>query len=303
MNHIWAAVAATLLMSVGGANAHEHEPNFSYDRQDLWPENCNVASARSQSPINIATADVQENPNLLRALKFNNVWSTTLDGTFSNDGRVAIFVANKGGSETATYSNHLGTYELLNFHVHWGPSNSQGTGHRVNDAEFALEFHFVTVLRGASLANISSATPADIISVIAVLAEADNSADISGIWEKLNASAIIGAGDSIAVTGVSYTSVLPDNLNYYYYSGSQCSPPCYEVVQWFVLENRIKVPSTFVDQLRTLRGSNDTLITLNNRDAQPVNDRTVYRGRASAVKPIASAFMLSILIWMISALL
>ena len=296
MNLVWAAVVTTLLASIEGTNA---QSNFSYDRQDLWPENCNVATARSQSPINIDTADVQENFDIYRAFEFNNVWKTTLDGIFSNDGRIVTFVATTG--EMATYRNHLGTYKLLNFHIHWGPSNSQGTGHRVNGEESALEFHFVTLLQGQSLVNVSNTTRADLLSVISVLAEADDSVPISGIWAKLNASAITGAGDSIAVTGVSYTSVLPDNLDYYYYSGSQCSPPCYEVVQWFVLENRIKVPSAFVEQLRTVRDSNDMLITLNNRDAQPVNDRTVYRG--GAVKPVASAFMLSILIWMISALL
>ena len=103
-----------------------------------------------------------------------------------------------------------------------------------------------------------------------------DTAEISGAWEKLNISAIIGAGNSTAVTGLSYPSVLPENRDYYYtIQVLKTSPPHYEFVQWFVLQNRIKVPRPFLEQLRTVRNFNDEPITLNNRDAQPLNGRIV----------------------------
>ena len=277
-------ILAAVLIAIKSANAQ-----FSYDSQNLWPDNCNVPTAMRQSPIDILTGNVEENSNLIE-LEFNDVWTATLDGTFMNNGFGVRFVASTG--ETATVRNHLGTYELLNFHLHWGRQDNQGTGHRINGEEFGFEFHYVTVKQGASLVNLSSTSPDDTIAVISVLAEVDDS-EISGVWEKLNVSAITGAGDTIAVTGLSYPSVLPDNRDYYYYPGSQTSPPCYEFVQWFVLKNRITVPRLFLEQLRTVRNSDDELITLNNRDAQPLNGRTVYT--AGAEKPAASAVVFSII--------
>ena len=134
----------------------------------------------------------------------------------------------------------------------------------------------MTLLQGEGLVNLSNTSRGDLISVISVLAEVDDTAEISGAWEKLNISAIIGAGNSTAVTGLSYPSVLPENRDYYYtIQVLKTSPPHYEFVQWFVLQNRIKVPRPFLEQLRTVRNFNDEPITLNNRDAQPLNGRIV----------------------------
>ncbi len=254
-------VFAALLVSIERSNS---QTGFSYDRQDLW----NLPTTMRQTPIDIITRDVQRNSSL-KELEFNDVWTATLDGTFSNNGLTPRFVASTGG--TATVRNHL---DLLNFHLHWGRENDHGTGHRINGEEFGLEFHFVTLLQGEGLVNLSNTSLGDLISVISVLAEVDDTAEISGVWEKLNISAIIGAGNSTAVTGLSYPSVLPENRHNYYYPGSQTSPPCYEFVQWFVLQNRIKVPRPFLEQLRTVRNY-DGPITLNNRDAQPLNGRIV----------------------------
>ena len=80
----------------------------------------------------------------------------------------------------------------------------------------------MTLLQGEALVNLSNTSRGDLISVISVLAEVDDTAEISGVWEKLlNISAIIGAGNSTAVTGLSYPSVLPENRDYNYYPGSQ----------------------------------------------------------------------------------
>ncbi len=82
----------------------------------------------------------------------------------------------------------------------------------------------MTLLQGEGSVNLSNTSRGDLISVISVLAEVDDTAEILGVWEKLNISAIIGAGNSTAVTGLSYPSVLPENSDYYYYQGSQNEP-------------------------------------------------------------------------------
>ena len=190
---------------------------------------------------------------------------------------------------------------LENFHWHWGRENNQGTGHRINGEEFGLELHFLTVIQGVSLSNRSQIdTSRDgLVSVISVLAEADDSAQIAGtVWEKLNVSAVTGADNSTPVTGLSYRSVLPANREYYYYPGSQVLPPCLEFAHWFVMKDRIKVPSAFLDLLRTVRNFDNQPITLNNRDAQPLslNGRIVYTAGAANSKPAISGFILTLLL-------
>ena len=225
-----------------------------------------------QTPINILTADVEENENLI-PLEFDERWTAMLDGTFSNSGLGVRFV---DSGARATVRNHLGIYGLTNFHLHWGPEDNNGTGHQIDGQRFGVEFHYVTIKAGANLTNLGPDTPGDTIAVISVLAEADENMPISGVWAKLDPTMVTNAGDVINVTGISYPMVLPESRDYYYYEGSQTSPGCWEFVQWFVMQNRIRVPSAYLAQLRTTRFDNGEFITLNRRNVQPLFDRTVY---------------------------
>ena len=230
---------------------------FSYSRQDLWEGLCNSELARKGSPINILTSDAVDFDDLI-SLEFDSRWTDELDGVFSNTGFPGVQFF--GNGERATFRNHLGVYELLQFHMHWGPQNDNGTGHQINGQRFAVEFHFACAKMGADLSNLGPDTPSDTIAVISLLAEADDSMPISGVWEKLNPTMVINRNDSINVTGISYSSILPENRNYFFYEGGQTSPGCYEFVQWFVLHDRIQVPSGWMDQLRTTRFANGELI-------------------------------------------
>ena len=140
MNPIGVAVFAALLLLVSIERSNS-QTGFSYDRQDLWPDNCNVPTAMRQTPIDIITRDVQRNSSL-KELEFNDVWTATLDGTFSNNGLTPRFVASTGG--TATVRNHLGSYDLLTFHLHWGRENAHGASHKRR----SIRTHFVTLLQG-----------------------------------------------------------------------------------------------------------------------------------------------------------
>ena len=263
---IFPAIAVLLIRGAAAQN------DFDYQRQDTWPENCANTQAMRQTPIDIVTANVEENDDLI-PLEFDERWTATLTGIFANNGFGVRFVDN---GQRATVRNHLGTYELLNFHLHWGPQDDNGTGHQIDGQRFGVEFHFVTAKLGANLTNFGPDTPGDTISVISVLAEADDSMPISGVWETLNPTMVTNAGDVINVTGITYPMVLPENRDYYYYEGSQTSPGCWEFVQWFVLRERIPVPSQYLAQLRTTRFDSGELILLNRRNVQPLFDRTVY---------------------------
>ena len=92
---------------------------YPYDRQDEWGGVCNTGM--EQTPINIVTADVQESDELI-PLEFDQRWTASLDGEFTNSGAVAIFTTD---AEKATVRTHLGVYELAQFHFHWGTITDQ----------------------------------------------------------------------------------------------------------------------------------------------------------------------------------
>ena len=75
MNPIGVAVFAALLLLVSIERSNS-QTGFSHDRQDLWPDNCNVPTAMRQTPIDIITRDVQRNSSL-KELEFNDVWTAT----------------------------------------------------------------------------------------------------------------------------------------------------------------------------------------------------------------------------------
>ena len=269
---------------------------FDYTAQGEWPDNCNEEDAMRQSPINIVTENVDEDADddVLIPLEFDDVWTATLTGQFSNNGLGVRFVAD--GADKARVSNHLGTYELLNFHMHWA------SGHEIDGKEFGVELHFVTAKLGADLTTLDNTTEDATITVISVLAEADDSMAISGtVWELLDASRVTNASDSISVTGLSYPMVLPESKSYYYYMGSQTSPPCEEFVHFFVMKDTIPIPSTYLEQLRTVRFDSGELILSNHRDAQPLNGRTVllHNGAAQNIEQATGLIVLLILAYIL----
>ena len=285
MRSVYFLVLAAVYMSATA------QLNFNYLRQDLWGEDCNIGGMR-QTPVNIVTADVECSEELI-PIEFNDRWTDTLNGTFLNGGINVRFVADGPG---ATIRNHLGMYQNFNFHMHWGPQDNNGTGHQINGEQFGLEFHFVNV-RADLIPTFSfgPGLPQDTISVICVLAEAVDE-PISGPWAKLDPTRVTNANDSIPITDFDFQMVLPENKDYYYYPGGTTSPGCYEFVHWFVLKERIQVPSAYVAQLRTTRFDSGELVMLNRRNVQDLAGRTVLTlgsvGQAASVLVLVGSALL-----------
>ena len=150
-----------MVLSLGLLTLAASQCDFNYDCQCAWllcPES--QCGGNRQSPINIDTDETEKNNNLI-ALQFNN-YEDAVDGEFENLGTTVEFVPEE---KDATLTNHLGTYDLLQFHFHWGRDSSEGSEHRVDGKQFAAEIHFVHLKQGAS----PSDTAGDTFSVVAVL--------------------------------------------------------------------------------------------------------------------------------------
>ena len=246
---------------------HIIHPVWTHKDQKAWDNLDGCCSKGShQSPIAINTKQVVKNPNLI-PLQLNN-WDFPVNGDIKNNGFTLIFFPHKS-SKPATFKNHLGTYVLQQFHLHWGRGPGEGSEHVIDKKRFDAEIHFVHIKEGTDIKHLQP----DSFAVLGVLCEKDYSGTLLGSWR--NIAVPTGYDIEVPVTGIEYKDFLPMSRDYYHYSGSLTMPPCSEAVQWFILKDVVKIPVQVLRKLRQIEdGTGDTL-QCNIRRLQPLNDRQI----------------------------
>ena len=266
---------------------------FNYLDQNAWSNISAVCGdGTRQSPIDIVSADVIDNDELLDLVLEG--WTEEREGLFFNKGTNVEFEPNVDESVPTTI-NHQGTYQVLQFHIHWGQNSAEGSEHVVDGVPASAEIHFVHSLVG----DPNNGLAGNSFAVVGVQAVANSDMEISGVWSALNVTGVQAFEAEIDAT-VRYSDLLPDELDYYYYEGSLTTPACSEVVQWFLLKQTIEIPTAYLEQLRQVeRNDGGDLLTFNYRDTQSLNNRTVsQRGGADGLRPLLSVTALSLLLLM-----
>ena len=281
---IFHALLASLLL-IGTVSATTED--FSYSAQDEWGGICVTGNNNEQSPIDIDESSVEFDDDL-EDLAMSG-WGVEYEGTFSNTGHNLQFDPTTTGQ--ATTENHLGSYGVLQFHMHWGTQDGEGSEHLISGNANEVEIHFVH-----SKVGETDTTARDYLSVIAIMATVDEDASISGPWAQLNASAVPVYQDSINISGFSFNQLLPENLDYYFYYGSLTTPTCDETVAWFVLKETITVPAAYLEQLRAVQGTDGSVLGFNFREPQDIGSREVKTNSQANVKPLVSLLMLSLVL-------
>lgn len=205
------------------APEEEHAaPHWGYEGAigaDMWSslsEDFAVCeSGVQQSPIDIATGSTfvvgLDNPQLN--------WTASSLEVIDNGHTVQ---ANVSAGSTTVFDGS--TYDLLQFHFH-RPSE-----HTVDGEAFPMELHFVHADAAGNLA---------VLGVLLNVGEEENAA-FSSIWAAQ-------AGDQPAIEEFDLTTLLPENLSRYRYSGSLTTPPCSEGVNWNVLAAPVSLSQAQVD--------------------------------------------------------
>ena len=67
---------------------------------------------------------------------------------------------------------------------------------------------------------------------------------------------------------INASSLLPENLEYYSYSGSLTTPPCSQNVSWNVMKMPIEASAEQIEQFMAI-------YQMNARPVQPLNQRTI----------------------------
>ena len=262
MNSLQLVCFATLL-ALGAAIGLD----YNYFDQEAWGDfNGSVCTTgMRQSPIRINSSNVPTGGNLIDLNLFN--WDMEREGILENNFGHRVEFIPETVRRVAVTVTHQGVFLLEQFHFHWGGDNSMGSEHIVDGKPDSAEIHFVH----------RSPDPIDgTITVIAVRAKAlSDNEESSSVWDQLNILAV-REFESETVAIVNLIDFLPANLSYYYYEGSLTTPPCNEIVSWFVLQETIYIPNRILRQFRMVqRDSEGALLTFNHRTTQNLNGRVV----------------------------
>lgn len=206
-----------------------------------WVDLCsgfNACGGQTQSPVNITGAVEDQS---LSPMVFN--YSTT-QVEIENNGHTIEFVCDPGSKLIISGTE----YDLLQFHYH-GLSE-----HEVDGSHYPLEVHFV-----------HKATEED-YAVIGVFIE--EGADNPLFTEFISHFPHDEGSYEDHETVIDLTSLFPENTSYYHYSGSLTTPPCSEVVNWYVLKNTVSASAAQIAEFQSILNNNY-------RPVQDLNGRVV----------------------------
>lgn len=223
-----------------------NEVHWSHHKGEHGPENwanlcegfkdCN---GNKQSPIDIKEAVKNDK---LKSLGFKYT-ETQVD--IINNGHTVQFNIDPGSSVMIDGKK----YDLLQFHYH---ATSE---HTIKGEYSPLEVHFVH--RHAD----------DDFAVVGIMYEQGEANDLFNKYLKHFPAE---KGEYTSDEKFDLAALLPNNLSYYHYDGSLTTPPCSEVVSWYLLQNPLRASQ---EQIKDF----SDILDKNFRPIQELNGRTIYK--------------------------
>jgi carbonic anhydrase len=245
-----ATVKARLVQGVAGQHKTEH-PEWSYSGPDgpqYWAKNYPDCGRKDQSPIDIKSPQRAVLPEVRFHYQSSPLFITNNGHTIQID-----FPPTETPANTITIGDE--DYRLIQFHFHQ-PSEEKLQGQTTD-----MVVHLVHQ-RGEGVYMR--------LAVVAVLLKAGAAnALIETLWQHIPAEI---SHEPIRVPGVhiNATELLPPDHGYFTYLGSLTTPPCTEIVTWYIL----KAPTQLsLQQVQTFK----KYYSNNVRPVQPLNDRTVQQ--------------------------
>ncbi|KAG1936083.1 carbonic anhydrase 4-like [Pimephales promelas] len=287
-----------------------HKPTCNFT---TWPKIApHSCSGSRQSPIDIKTKSVQENPKL-----------TLFSFTGFDDNSTFMSIINSGDSVVVYVDDDKmsvqggdlpGLYNTKQFHLHWGKgSSSPGSEHTVDGKQYPMELHIVNVHSkyNGSLAAALAADDSTGLAVLGFLIEGTNEQNKTKSWDILTSFlkqiSTSGQTTSDIMNKITMDSLLEgvDRSKYYRYQGSLTTPNCNEVVIWTVFKDSIKVSQDLINRFNTttfFKSSVPVLMTNNFRGVQPLNGRVVMSQRSTAPLSAATSIISIITVLLLSCL-
>ncbi|ELU14927.1 hypothetical protein CAPTEDRAFT_227828 [Capitella teleta] len=205
-----------------------------------------------------------------------------------NNGHTVVGIVNEdvyisgGGLGESVYKTH-------SLHFHWGDAAEYGSEHTVDGAAYPLEMHIVHY-DSVRFPSLKEAAPEiDGLAVLGVLFEESDQENaalnviieaLSSVQQPLGKENII----DVASGDLNHLSeLLPsDTEEFFRYSGSLTTPPCFQSVVWTVFSKANYVSRRQLEELRKLvshiddEGHGEAMVN-NYRPTQPLEGRNVMR--------------------------
>jgi len=236
------ALSSSLFAGAHGTHWGYQGHDSSSHWGDLTPEYGTCKKGKNQSPINIVTTKVEHSGHQDK-IKFEYVTPAT---EIVNNGHTVQVNVDAGSS--IKIDNEV--FLLKQFHFHT-PSENQ-----INGKSFPLEVHFVHVSKQNHLAVVG-----------VMFEEGVDNPILREIWEKMPHK--VGHKATIFFSSEHINSILPDNREYYKFTGSLTTPPCSENVKWMVMKNYSYISGP------EKREFLHNLHHENNRPVQEINGRVI----------------------------
>ncbi|XP_068956308.1 carbonic anhydrase 2-like [Petaurus breviceps papuanus] len=259
--------------------SHQHwgyEPGLN--GPECWYKAFPIAHGKRQSPVEIEYSKTQYDGSL-KPLKF------------SYDPSTAKRIVNNGHSFNVEFDDStdksvlsggplIGNYRLIQFHFHWGSSESQGSEHILDGKQYTAELHLVHWNTKYESFKVA-VTKDDGLAVIGVFLQMGTAKPaLQKVIDAMNK--IQTKGEESVFTDFDPSSLLPESLDFYTYPGSLTTPPLLECVTWIVLNTGITVSpeqmAKFYSLYFTSAGESPSKhMVCNWRPVQPLHGRTIRR--------------------------
>jgi carbonic anhydrase len=211
----------------------------------LDPDYAACNAGHEQSPVDIAGAVKAELPAIHFAYKSGPV-------RLINNGYTAVRVNYPPGNGNFLIVGDT-RYELTQLHFHH-PSEEY-----VRGAPSAMAAHFM-----------HASSDGKVVGVTVLLRAGKSNATVQRLWDHMPQTP--GPEREIAGMQIDPGGLLPHDLGYYTYAGSQTAPPCTEGVIWFVLKTPVEISAAAIEAFAKLY-PHDV------RPTQPLNGRVVKESR------------------------
>ncbi|MFG6150179.1 carbonic anhydrase [Halobacillus sp. B23F22_1] len=202
------------------------------------------ADGKEQSPVNIESAQVEENEG-----------SGDLEINYQSS---SFSLANNGHSIQANavdLENHLvideEEYELAQFHFH------QPSEHLVNSQRYEMELHLVHETENGDAAVLGI-----------MIEEGEENSTLSYLWDQLPLEET--EEDVTIEEPVDLQALLPEDQTNFQYEGSLTTPPCTEEVKWMVFEEPIEMSEEQIQEFKEIYHKN-------HRPEQPLEGREIIK--------------------------
>ncbi|CAF3332999.1 unnamed protein product [Rotaria socialis] len=246
--------------------------NYGHLGPDVWSEYYPLCAGKSQSPINILTACTLYRD--IKPFEFISTHATKNYFTVKNNGHTIISIMSTAYEQLSVQlrgGGLNGTFDFVNFHLHWGENYKSGSEHQVNGIKYAGEIHFVYKNYLTSQMAVLALFMQSYVDHTKIIS--DNNDQTRDEWQRyFDMTRLLRSENDSVLLDLNVTSLMGENLqDFWRYKGSLTTPPCTEGIIWTIFTQ----PIIFIEeQLKLLR---DNVFFEDYRGPQPLYNRIVYR--------------------------